>query len=604
MEKKIGINIKRLPSLCGCYLIKDGNGKILYVGKAVNLKSRVGSYFRKSARHSPRIERLILLAEKVDFIVTRSELEALILENNLIKKEKPRFNVMMRDDKTYPYLKITTGEKFPRLQIVRKILKDGALYFGPYVSAKSVRTAKQLIHRIFPIRSSKDKLDNAKPRRPCLNYQMKRCLAPCSGKVSRDEYGKMVERAKRFLNGRDSEVIKELEQCMRQAADKQEFERAAILRDQIRAIRSINEKQKVEAASGHSGSEDYIAAVCEGGAGIVRIMMARSGKLTADRNFTFPKADDTAELMGAFIQQFYNSAFAVASDIFVNVMPADVEVITGWLCELRGAKVVISKPKRGRKKQLLEMAVENAGFNLLNFTAGESARKEALGEIKELCRMENWPAVMEAIDVSNISGSSAVGSLVQFFNGEARKSEYKRYKISVAGPDDFAMISEVARRRFRRLESEGGKFPDVLLIDGGASHASAVANAIAEYAPEQVIVGIAKGRERDNSATDRFFLYGHGELPFPEAGAGRFMLQRLRDEAHRFAIRYHRNLRGKTAYADNLEAIPGFGPKRKMALIKEFGSLKAVKNAGVEDIRRLLSVSEKLAEKILKSISP
>ena len=595
------VDLSHIPARPGCYLMKAADGKILYVGKAKNLRSRVRSYFRKSAGLSDRIAIMVSMVKKIDFTVTGNEIEALILENNLIKRERPPFNIMMRDDKTYPYLKLTTKEKFPRLQIVRRVLKDGSAYFGPYVSAKSVRAAKRLIHRVFPLRSSSDILDNAPRRRVCLNYQMKRCLGPCGGKTTETEYGEMVRRVVKFLRGRDRELLAELKNKMQRASKRQEYESAALYRDQIRALQNITEKQKMDAA--RPMDEDYIASICEGGAGVVRILMVRGGKLIGDQNFTFNKSDDPKELTGAFIQQFYNSAFAVPAHIFLNELPADCDVITRWLRDLRGGRVEITKPVRGRKKKLLEMALENAKLGLLNFSAGEEARKQALGEIKGKLGMENWPTVMEAVDISNISGLSAVGSLVTFFNGEPRKKDYKRYRVTTKGPDDYAMIAEVVRRRFHRLSDEGGKFPDLLLIDGGPGQVSAAAAAAREFAPDQLIIGVAKGEERDNPETDRIFLSGQKKpLAFPDSSAAKFMLQRLRDEAHRFAIQYHRKTRERKSFASELDTLRGFGPKRKKALVQKYGSLKSAKKASVEEIRNILSVSEKLATEILEKL--
>lgn len=589
--------ISHLPTGPGVYLMKDANDEILYVGKAVNLRNRVRSYFQPSANHTPRIAIMVSLVSKVDFTVTNNEVEALILENNLIKKEQPRFNVMLRDDKTFPYLKLTTNEKFPRLLIVRKVHNDGAQYFGPYVSGRAVRSAMDLIHRIFPIRLSNDNLDRAALRRPCLNYQMKRCLAPCAGKVTREEYGRMAQGISRFLKGRDAEVIADLEARMREASEKTEFEKAEQIHGQINAIREIHEKQNMDAAKGME--EDYLACLSEGGAGMVRIMTVRGGKLTGDRNFTFEKADDPAELCGAFIQQFYGSAFAVPSEVVVNALPRDANVIAKWLTELKGKKVEITLPERGRKRQLIDMALENARHSLDSFAKSETALKSALGEIKNAVGMKEWPAVMEAVDISNISGVAAVGSLVSFFNGVPDKKNYKRFRVTADGPDDYAMVAEVVRRRFKRLKEEGKTFPALLLIDGGAGQVSAAARALAPFAPEQVIIGIAKGEDRDNPETDRFLLVGRKEpLPFPPRGAGRFLLQRLRDEAHRFAIEYHRKTREKAAFRSGVDEVPGFGPKRRKLLIQAFGSLKGAKNAGVDDIRKALSISEKLAREI------
>lgn len=590
-------DIGQLPPQPGVYLMKDKTGGILYVGKAINLRNRVRSYFQPAANHTPRIAVMVSLVEKVDFIVTANEIEALILENNLIKKEMPRYNVMLRDDKTYPYLKLTMNEKFPRLLVVRKVLKDGGQYFGPYVSGKAVRVARELIQRIFPLRISGDVLDNAPLRRPCLNYQMKRCLAPCAGKVTPEEYAQMVERVAKLLKGRDAEVLADLEKRMHEASAKHEYETAAHVRDQLFALKELHEKQNIDAA-GHM-DEDYIACLSEEGAGIVRIMMVRGGRLAGDQNFAFKKADDPAELCAAFIQQFYNAAFAVPSEVVVNVMPQDAEIIAEWLSVLKGKKVAVTLPHRGRKKQLIDMGLENARFNLETFVQGEEALKEALLEIRDTVGMAQWPTVMEAVDISNTGGLSAVGSLVSFHNGSASKKDYKRFRITTEGPDDYAMIAEVVRRRFKRLKEEGGRYPDLLVIDGGAGQVSAAAEAIHPFHPEQVIIGIAKGDDRNNPETDRIFLAGRKKpLPFPAKSAGKFMLQRLRDEAHRFAIQYHRKTREKAAFHHGVEDVAGIGPKRKKMLIQTFGSLKAAKNASVEEIRKALAVSETLARQI------
>jgi len=577
--------------------MKDANDKPIYIGKAINLKNRVRSYFQDSADHTERIALMASLVAKVDFIVTGNEVEALILENNLIKSEQPRFNVMLRDDKTYPYLKLTTGEKFPRLMIVRKLHKDGSTYFGPYISAKSVRAALELLQRIFPLRLSTDNLESAPLRRPCLNYQMKRCLAPCAGKITQEEYKEMVERAAKFIKGKDREVLGELEKRMRTFSENHQYEKAAVLRDQIFAIKDILEKQKITSNTGND--EDYISVLCEGGAGVVRLLMVRDGKMQGDQNFTFKKADDPAELAGAFIEQFYNAAFSIPSEILVNVLPADRDIVEHWLSGLKGRKVEITTPERGRKKQLLEMAMDNARYTLEGFTQKEESLKEALGEIKNRLGIHDWPAVIEAVDISNISGVSAVGSLVALFNGAPDKKNYKRYNISTSAPDDYSMISEVVRRRFKRLKDEGKPFPDVLLIDGGPGQVSAAKEAVSPFAPDQIVIGIAKGADRNNPETDRIFIAGQKEpLPFPPASPGKFMLQRLRDEAHRFAIEHHRKTRGKASFRHEVDKVSGVGPKRKKLLISAFGSLKGAKNATVEEIKNALSISENLARRI------
>ena len=595
-------DLSNIPSKPGCYMMKEKDGKILYIGKAINLRSRVMSYFRGSANHSPRLALMVSLVDKVDITVTENEVEALILENILIKKEKPRFNILLRDDKTYPYLKITTNEKYPRIIIVRRVMKDGAEYFGPYISAKSIRSVLRLIHKIFPLRQSRDNLETAQLRRPCLNYQMKRCLAPCAGKVSPEEYKKMITSIAAFIKGKDKEVIEMLKNEMTEMSQKQEFEKAALLRDQLQAIERVQEKQKIDAAS-DSIDEDYIATSVGEGGGVVRIMMVREGKLKGDQNFTFRKVDDAAELTGAFMEQFYSASFSVPGSIIVNIEPADKEVIAKWLSNMKQGKVEIAVPSRGRKKQLLEMAVENARLKLDSFSSSEESLKETLGEIQRLLGMKTWPAVMEGVDISNTSGISAVGSLVTFFNGEPDKKGYKRYKISTPGPDDYAMIAEVIERRFRRLKDEGGRFPDVLVIDGGLGQLNVAAATATKYNPSQVIIGIAKGKEREDEETDTFYLAGKPEpLPVPPTSPARFMLQRLRDESHRFAINYHRKKRSAEAFKSSVDDVKGFGPKKKKKLISTFGSLKAAREASVDEIAKALSINEKLAAEILENL--
>jgi len=601
-EDKKKPDLTGIPTRSGSYLMKDKDGKVLYVGKAINLRSRVKSYFRQKADHTPRIKLMVTLVEKVDFIVTDNEVEALILENILIKKEKPRFNVLLKDDKTYPYLKLTIKEKFPRLFIVRKVLNDGELYFGPYISSKAVRRVKRIIHKIFPLRESKDNLDDATPRRACLNYQMKRCLAPCSGKVTEELYGSLVKSITSFLKGKDDELIKSLKKEMAKASDNQKFEEAGIIRDQLRSLATVTENQRVDSAGG-SLDEDYIASICRGGTGVVRIMMVRNGKLVGDQNFVFKKADDPAEMIEAFIKQFYHASFAIPSELIVNVEPFDSEVLTKWLAKIKEKKTEILIPQRGRKKKLLNMVLENAEFKLLNFVESGESLKEALREVKEYIGMDEYPAVMECVDISNTQGINPVGSLVSFHNGEPNKKEYKKYKIKSDVTGDYAMIAEVVERRFARLQKEEKKFPDLLVIDGGIGQVSSAWDVVKKYNPEQALIGIAKGSERENSQTDLFYKVGSNlPLPFPPACSGRFLLQRLRDEAHRFAITYHRQKRDKMAFASAVNEVKGFGPKRKKKLIKKFGSLKSASKASVEEISQALSINEKLAGEILEKL--
>jgi excinuclease ABC subunit C len=591
--------LENLPAEPGVYLMKGSGGAILYIGKAKSLRSRVRSYFQPSSSLSPRIWVMVSKAQAVDIIVTSSELEALILEDNLVKKEQPPFNVMLRDDKSYPFLKLTMEERFPRLLLVRKRLKDGGRYFGPYVSGKSVRAAMRLVSKIFCLRQSRDNLEGKPPRRPCLNFQMGRCLAPCAGKTTAEEYLLEVERVAMFLKGRDDDLQKELEGRMAEAAEGEMFELAGRYRDQIAAIRRLHEKQSITDTS--LADEDVIAAVEGGGRIVLKIFQVRGGKMNGERDFSFDKMDrlDLRETLAAFIRQFYSAGMEVPPIVLVNEAPDGEETLADYLSIKRGGKVEIAVPERGRKNKLIEMAENNARIKLGHALETAEAKTAALADIQKALGLALPPAVIEAFDVSNTSGTAVVAALVGFRDGAPDKSLWRKYKIAtVTGPDDYASMAEALRRRIRRVVEGVEPAPSLLLIDGGKGQVSAAVEAVrqAGLIDPPPILGIAKGEDRENPETDEFHLAGRaGAVSFAGMTAGRFLLQRIRDEAHRFAITYHKKLRDGVLTRSLLDEIPGIGPKRKKALLRRFGSVKGIKEAGAAQIAETLGIAEDAA---------
>jgi len=534
------------PTSPGVYKIKDGKGKILYIGKAKVLRSRVRSYFHGSSALSPRISVMVQKARSIDFIVTASETDALILEDNLIKKEKPPYNVLLKDDKNYPYLKLTMSETYPRLVITRRVENDGGLYFGPYVSAKSVRSAMWPIHKIFPLRQSRDNLDNKPPRRPCLNHQMGRCLAPCAGLVKKDEYRDLVDEVVLFLKGKNADLLKTLNEKMREASDKELYESAARYRDQVTAIKRLNERQLMTQTN--MADQDIIASWEANDMAVIYLLQVRAGKVNAEKSFMFDMVDkkDRGEVLGAFIRQFYDDGMSPPPVVIVDGKPDGESALAERLSNIRGSKVSLETPIKGAKRKLVLMAGKNARLALESDTHSLSARRAALSDIMNTLGLEGEPCVIEAYDISNTSGFATVGSCVVFKDGSASKQDYRKYKVKrVDGPDDFASMAEVLERRYKRLAEEKKPFADLIIIDGGKGQVGAVIERFKEMnitAPP--VVGIAKGGDRENPDTDKFYMpTGYVEFA-PGSSAGRRLLQRARDEAHRFAVSYHRKVRG------------------------------------------------------------
>lgn len=574
LEEKLSL----LPEQPGVYLMKDDKGRIIYVGKAINLKNRVRSYFQSSRNHSPKVLALVDRIAGLEYIITASEIEALILECNLIKKHRPKYNISLRDDKTYPYIKMT-HEDYPRLYATRKVVKDGARYFGPYTSAGAVHETLRLLKKLFPLRSCR-KLD---AKRPCLEHHIKRCLAPCTGNVEKEVYGDMIRAVGLFLEGRSDAVIKNLRRRMAEAAEALEFEQAGRLRDQLAAVEKIVEKQNIVTSS---GDQDAVG-LARSAAGIcAQVFFIRSGKMVGRDHFMLSGGEDEPDekILEAFIKQYYSQAAFIPREILLPLAIEEQYLLADWLSGVKGGRVQVETPKRGIKKELVNMAAGNAATVLQEQAARLDADVDkTAGAAAELGRQLGLPFVpdrIECFDISHIQGSETVASMVVFEGGRPNKNEYRRYKLrTVEGkPDDFKSMQEVVGRRYRDV-LEKGPIPDLIIIDGGKGQlSSALAIIRACGLSEVVVVGLAKEFEH-------IFCEGSSEpVILPRHSQSLYLVQRIRDEAHRFAITYHRKLRSKRNLVSVLDHIPGIGPKRRKALWEHFGSLAQIKAADIDEL--------------------
>jgi excinuclease ABC subunit C len=609
-DQRLEDKLKALPSVSGVYLMKDALGDVLYVGKAASLRSRVRSYFQSPDGLHQRTQALVAEIADFDVIQTATESEAFLLEDSLIKRYQPRFNVRLRDDKRYPYLKIT-NEAYPRVRIVRRRYPDGARYYGPYTNAKAMRSTLKLAQKLFPIRTCSLDLPLNIPRRPCLNYHIGRCSAPCAELISKVQYGLLVDQAGLLFEGRISGLITRLRTSMNRASESEEFERAAHVRDQLHSLQRSLERQSVvlndqmdRDVVGLAASDDRVCALT---------FAVRGGRIVGRQTFFLRIPVDTtdSEILEAFITQYYANASSIPREL---LLPADVEhgeLLGSWLSELRGRKVEIKVPQRGEKKSLVAMASENARYALLQDLKQASLKKEtstALIELVDGLALAGFPQRIEAFDISNTQGEEATGSMVVFENGRPRRDAYRRFKVHLSGkPDDYAMMKEVVRRRFRRGLAElsnptldRGKFselPDLLLIDGGKGQLKVAVDVLRELNIEGIdVIGLAKRQEE-------VFQPGQSQaVRLPMDSEALLLLRRIRDEAHRFAISYHRRLRSQRSLSSVLDDIPGIGPKRKSALMKAFGSVDRLSYATVEDIALGAGVSETLAATILSHL--
>ncbi|MEE9153792.1 MAG: excinuclease ABC subunit UvrC [candidate division NC10 bacterium] len=579
-DMELSAKIKGLPDRPGVYLFKGGRGTVLYIGKALSLRKRVQSYFQGRDLPSERPDRMTsLLSQVVDVevIVTDNELEALILESNLVKERQPRYNIVLKDDKHYPFLKLDLRDPWPRLQVVRQVKEDGALYFGPYVPATTMWQLLQLINRTFPLRKCTD----IKGRRLCLDYHLGRCLGPCEGSVSTAEYDQVVDRVRLVLEGRDRELVKQIEDSMRQAAERLEFERAAKFRDQVFTLREARAGQRVLSPGGEE--QDVFGVSIDGGEANIQVLLIRRGRLVGRESFTFREGlvRGPGDLLDALIRQFYLRPRTIPPEVLTSHPVGDAEVIGRWLSERTGHPVVVRHPQRGRKARLARLAVKNAEIALTASLRSTAGRQAALKELQEVLDLSHVPHRIEAFDISNIQGMLAVGSQVVFEDAEPSRSDYKRYRIkTVAGADDYAMLEEVLRRRFARVAE--WPLPDLILIDGGRGQLN-VALKVARGLGHRNLPVISLAKEEEVIHQPR----RPAPIALPEGSRAKHLLQQIRDEAHRFAITYHKKLRGKQSLLSILEEIPGVGAKRRQALLRHFGSLKAVQRASIEEIRKV-----------------
>ena len=606
MRKDITKILTTIPKLPGIYIMKDCRGEILYIGKAKSLKLRVRSYFQKS-RHMPIRTRIFTdKVQDIKFLTTATEAEALILESNFIKKHQPRYNVLLKDDKHYPYLRLTTQERFPRLEVVRLVKKDSATYFGPYTMVKEIRETIRLIYKIFPLRQSKDRLDGTAIRRPCLNYQMARCLAPCAGYPTELEYNQIVQDVVLFLKGKNNELVKSLEKKMKLAANQLNFEEAGVYRDKILAVKTVLGKQKIISTS--LEDQDILGYCRDHRQAMVQVLIVRNGKMVGEKIYKIKGlADiDDNEILSSFIKQHYIDQILLPKEILLPHTIDDILLISDWLSKKKKGRVRIEIPSRGKKKDLVCMAEENANFALRTELDKGELSLRSLDELQETLGLKSFPEVIEGFDISNISGKHAVGSVVVFKNGVAENSKYRRYKIAdVKGIDDYAMLREVINRRYRRLLREKKAIPNLILIDGGLGHLSSAEKVIRELGLlEKVdLACIAKGKFRNTIETDEILLPGRKHpIYFRENSPSRFLLQRIRDESHRFAISYHRKLRDKSSLSSPLELISGIGKKRRLLLLKSFGSLDAIRKSSMIQLQSVPGITENLAKKIITSL--
>jgi len=590
------------PDKPGVYIMKDKRNKIIYVGKAVSLKNRVKSYFQSQKNLPIKVVSMVSNVEDIEYIVTDSEVEALILECNLIKFHKPKYNILLRDDKQYPYIRISLYEPFPRIEIVRTVKRDGARYFGPYADVGAMREAIDVIKKIFPIRSCKKDLSQVPlDERPCLNYHIKRCMAPCQGWVREDEYNEMINNIILFLEGKRETLVKQLKERMHEAAENLDFERAAVLRNQILALEKVLEKQRV--VSTDMIDQDIIAMARGSGNVCIQVFYVREGKLISREPFILNDTDDIdrREILTSFVKQFYNNSNFIPKEIILDEDIDDIDIIEEWLSRKKGSKVSVIIPKRGKKKELAQMVAENAIAYMEQMESKEDREKlrnkQALEELKEHLGLETLPYRIEGFDISNTQGTESVASMVVFEGAQPKKEDYRKFKIrTVEGPNDFESMREVIFRRFKRALSGDEKFqklPDLLLIDGGKGQLKYARDALRELGLSHIpTIGLAKEFEH-------IFVEGQEDpIVLPENSEALYLVQRVRDEAHRFALSFHTSLRSKRNLRSVLDDIPGIGKARRLALLKALGGLEGIRKASIEELAAVPGMNKKAAEAV------
>lgn len=607
--------LKKLPNKPGVYIMHDADDTILYVGKAKNLHNRVRSYFKEKIGRGPQIDKMVSLIVRFEYIVTDSELEALVLENNLIKEYSPKYNTLLKDDKTYPYIKVTLGEEYPRVLMVRQMKKDKAKYFGPFTNG-GVRESIDLINKLYQLRTCSRKLPkDCGKERPCLNFHIGQCCAPCQGMISQEEYAKKIENVIDFLNGKQQNVIKELKEKMQQASENMDFEEAIRCRDLLESIKKVSETQKMSDNVGED--KDIIALAIDGSDTVVQVFFLRNGKLIGREHFYMTQIETPAAgaILTSFVKQFYAGTPFIPREIMLQDTIEDMELVEKWLSNRKGARVHLTVPQKGQKERLVELAAKNAQL-VLSQDRERIKREEGrtIGAVKEIEALLGISplARMEAFDISNTSGFANVGSMVVYEKGKPKRSDYRKFRMkTVAGPDDYACMQEVLTRRFRhglderdKMQSEEDsigedfgsftKFPDLLLMDGGRGQVNIALQVLAELEIQIPVCGMVK----DDNHRTRGLYFNNQELPIDTHSEGFKLITRIQDEAHRFAITYHRSLRSKAQVHSVLDEIPGVGPNRRKALMKYFRSIEELRAADTEQIAQVPGISANVAKEI------
>ena len=597
--------VRSIPASAGVYLLKDKKGRSLYIGKAKNLKSRVLSYLHEGGDTGrPHIAYLMKEVEDLDYFVTRNEREALVLENSLIKQKKPRYNIRLRDDKNYLSLRLDPRERFPRLTLTRKVLKDGALYYGPFASADALKKAKRLIHKVFPLRDCTDEKFRRHSTRPCLSYYMGLCLGPCAGKVDEGGYNEVVERTRMFLRGEKKRIIEILRDNMEKASEETRYEDAAHYRDQAKLLeKNLDDQMFITPGT---KDRDIVGFYREGPDAEFSVLFSRGGILVDKAEYSFKNTAGADEgLLGEFLSQFYGGNRFIPNEIIIPMGIEGMEELSEWLTERLGRKVKLSVPERGVKASQIELAGRNALESFQRKHARELGELNLVERLKSSLHLQRPPGSIECFDISNTQGDLAVASLVRFEGGKPARERYRTYRIrTVEGPNDYAMMSEVLSRRLTRADEEGWDAPDLILIDGGKGQLNIAHRVLEElgHAGEIDLASIAKGRYEGES--DKIYIYGRkNPIVFSRNSQVLFLLMRIRDEAHRFAITYHKKLRGKRAVNSALDDVPGIGRKRRKELIKRFGSLSGIREATVDEIAAVPGINRKIAEELKERLT-
>ena len=605
--------LKKLPDSPGVYIMKNSEGEIIYIGKAVSLKNRVRQYFQNSRKDSPKVAAMVSHIAEFEYILTDTEMEALILECNLIKKHKPKYNILLKDDKHYPYIKITVNEEYPRILITRKMIKDGSKYFGPYIDSYAVKETIDAVKNIYPLRSCSQQIKYGKVvSRPCLNYQIKRCLAPCQGNIKREDYMNIVKDIILLLSGKDGELIEKLKEKMQEESEKLNFEAAAATRDKIISIQKIQQKQKIISSSFED--EDVFAAFKGIDECCMEVFFIRSGKLLGRENFFFDNIEDDEDIISQFLLRFYEERDYIPKKIIIQDEIPNMEEIEEYLSQKKGAKVYIHTPKKGEKVKLIKMAEKNAESAIeqrkFKMDKERESSKGALDEIAAILELKNYPKRIEAFDISNIQGTDPVASMVVFEDGKPKNKDYRRFKIkTVEGPNDYKSMEEVIRRRFERglrereelqkkeinyTEGKFSVFPDLIMMDGGGGQVNIALKVLNELNISIPVCGMVK----DEKHRTRGLIYNNNEAEIYKESNAFKLIARIQDEAHRFAITYHRSLRSKSIVSSVLDEIEGIGPKRKRELLKYYKTIDAIRKAPIEDLKKVEGMNEKSAEAV------